>query len=77
MESIYTNISVTTVTGSVAPNVSDIDMLGAVMYFTASNSSSIQIKPNVVPDRNVHYNFENGDYSISMMVRPTQAPTHP
>lgn len=77
MESIYTNIKVTTITGSVAPNTSDIDMLGAVMYFTASNSSSIQIKPNVVPDRNVHYNFENGDYSISMMVKPTQEPTHP
>ena len=77
MESIYTNINVTTITGSVAPNTSDIDMLGAVMYFTASNSSSIQIKPNVVPDRNVHYNFENGDYSISMMVKPTQEPTHP
>ena len=77
MESIYTNIQVTTITGSVAPSVSDIDMLGAVMYFTASNSSSIQIKPNIVADRNVHFNFENGDYAISMMVRPTQAPTHP
>lgn len=77
MESIYSNISVVNITGSTAPYPTDVDLLGVVMHFTASLSSSLQIKPNVVSDYREKYNFENQDYAISMMVRPTQAPTHP
>lgn len=77
MESLYDNVSVVTITGSTAPYPTDVDMLGAVMHFTASLSSSLQIKPNVVPEYREKYNFENQDYAISMMVRPTQTPTHP
>jgi len=77
MESIYKNISVTNITGSTSPYASDLDLLGAVMSFTSSNSSSIEIKPNINLDYSKRYNFESGDFAISMMIRPTQKPTHP
>lgn len=77
MESIYSNISVTSISGNTAPYPTDVDLLGAVMHFTASLSSSLQIKPNAVDTYREKYNFENQDYAISMMVRPTQKPTHP
>lgn len=76
MESIYSNVSVVSVTGSMMPYPTDVDLLGAAMHFTASLSSSIQIKPNVVTEYREKYNFENQDYAISLMVRPTQEPTH-
>lgn len=76
MESIYSNINIITLTGStIYP--SDLDLLGTVMSFTSSQSSSIEIKSGINPDYIKRYNFENGDFAISMMVRPTQKPTHP
>ena len=76
MDTIYNNINVTTLTGStIYP--SDLDLLGTVMHFTSSNSSSVEIKGEVTPIYNDYYNFDNGDFAISMMVRPTQFPTHP
>lgn len=76
MDSIYNNISVTFKTGSQNPNPSDIEFLGAVMEFSASLSSSITVVPNEVKDNAQRYNFENGDFSISMMVMPSERPTH-
>ncbi len=75
MESIYNNVSIGYLTSSTYPSSSD--MLGAVMTFTSSLSSSIVIKPNVSTDYAQKYNFENGDFSISMLVRPTSYATHP
>jgi hypothetical protein len=74
MESNYNNVSVGYITSSTFPN--DIDMLGAVMTFNKTLSSSIEIKPNVSTDYAQKYNFENGDFSISMMVKPTSYATH-
>jgi hypothetical protein len=75
MESNYNNVSIGYLTSSTYPSSSD--MLGAVMTFTSSLSSSIVIKPNISTDYAEKYNFENGDFSISMMVRPTSQPKHP
>jgi hypothetical protein len=74
MESNYNNVSVIYLTSSTYP--ASKDMLGAVMFFTSSLSSSIEIKPNVSTDYAQKYNFENGDFSISMMVGPTSYATH-
>ena len=75
MESNYNNVSIGYLKSSTYP--ASEDMLGAVMTFTGSLSSSITIKPNVSTDYAQKYNFENGDFSISMMVRPTSYATHP
>lgn len=77
MESIYNNVKVTFPSGAATPTASDFELLGAVMYFTASQSSSIHIKPNVIPNANQYYNFENGNFSISLLAVPTLKPTHP
>jgi hypothetical protein len=74
MESNYNNVSVGYITSSTFPN--DVDMLGATMTFNKTLSSSIEIKPNVSTDYAQKYNFENGDFSISMMVLPTSYATH-
>jgi hypothetical protein len=74
MESNYSNVSIGYLTSSTYPTSKD--MLGAVMIFTSSLSSSIEIRPNVSTDYAQKYNFENGDFSISMMVRPTSYATH-
>jgi hypothetical protein len=77
MESIYTNVRTTFKTGSASPTASsDIEMLGAVMLFTSSLSSSIEIKPNLVKEYNQRYNFEGEDFAISMVIIPTNKPTH-
>ena len=76
MQSAYKNTSVSFYTGSKYPNPSDLELLGAAMHFTSSLSSSITIETNVAPDFNQYYNFENKNYSVSMMVRPTQLSTH-
>jgi hypothetical protein len=59
------------------PAPSDAELLGAVMCFSGSISSSLTIKPNVVKDYDLSYNFENEDFAISMIVIPTEKPTHP
>lgn len=74
MESNYNNVSVGYITSSTFPN--DVDMLGATMTFSSSLSSSIEIKPNVSTDYAQKYNFENSDFSISMMVLPTSYAAH-
>jgi len=76
MQSAYKNTSVSFYTGSKYPSPSDLELLGAAMHFTSSLSSSITIQTNVAPDYNQYYNFENKEYSVSMMIRPTQLSTH-
>ena len=71
MESIYNNVSVTT------PTTADAQMLGAALQFSASVSSSLIIKPSVVQDYSQYYNFEGGNYAISMVIIPTSSPSHP
>ena len=77
MESIYTNVSTTFKTGSAYPAATDIDMLGAVMVFSSSLSSSIEIKSNIVKEYNQRYNFEGEDFAVSMFIIPNSKPTHP
>lgn len=76
MESLYTNISSSFLSGGYDPFPADKDLLGAVMFFTASRSSSIEIKSNIESTYNQYYNFENDSFTISMMVMPTATPTH-
>ena len=78
MTTTYNNIAVITATGSVSSsNTSpNTNLLGATMHFTASISSSLLITSSGSINYNKHYSFENGNYTISMMVKPTQAPTN-
>ena len=76
MQSVYKNTSVSFYTGSKYPNPSDLELLGAAMHFTTSLSSSIELKTSVQSKYNQYYNFENKNYSVSMMIRPTQLSTH-
>ena len=46
------------------------DHIGAAWRFSSAASSSIVIKPGLVPDYMNSYNFENGNFSISMIVMP-------
>lgn len=70
MESIYNNVTATNLSSA------DSAMLGACLQFSSSVSSSITIKPSVVRDYDQFYNFEGGDFAISFVTVPTQAPTH-
>lgn len=76
METNYSNVSFTDITGSSAPLAQPIDILGVVPVFDSSLSSSINIKPGPVQDYKYNYNFENGDFTITAMIRPSAIPTH-
>jgi hypothetical protein len=76
MQSFYKNVSVVNLTSSTYPYPSDLEMLGAIMHFTGSRNSHIRITPNINEDYRLRYNFENGNFSVSMMLRPTQKPVH-
>lgn len=77
MQTTYKDITFTQITGSELPIPSPIDLLGVVPTFTSSLSSSIKISPSIVSEYRQSYNFENGDFAISFMVRPTNTSTHP
>ena len=77
MQTEYSNVIFTTITGSTAPTPSPIDLLGVVPSFDGSISSSIQIRPAAVSEYRQSYNFENSDFAISFMVRPTNVSSHP
>jgi hypothetical protein len=77
MESLYNNVKASYLSGSGTGPLEEKDFLGAIWNFTSSLSSSIRIKPNVVKEYNQKYNFQNDNYSINMVVIPSQAPTHP
>ncbi len=76
MESLYSNVAATYQSGS-NYTLEEKDFLGATWNFTASLSSSLRIKPNVSKDYNQKYNFQNDNFSINMVVIPSQEPTHP
>lgn len=76
MGGIYKNILASFPTSSVGDYPIAYRMLGANMHFTQSLSSSLEIVPSISKDYNRYYNFENSNFAISMMVRPTQVPTH-
>lgn len=76
MDSYYKNVSAINITSSTNPYPADAELLGSVLHFTASLSSSIRVTPKDLTDNRIKYNFENGDFSISMIVKPTQKPTH-
>ena len=61
---------------AVSPGVLNLsDNLGAAWYFDSSVSSSMVIKPGIVPDYINSYNFENGDFTIAAMVIPNGSQT--
>jgi len=76
MQSNYSNIVFTNIKGLSPPLAQPIDLLGVVPTFSASLSSSIVIQPNVVQEYKQNYNFENGDFTITAMIRPTTVPTN-
>ena len=77
MQTEYSNVVFTDLTGSTAPLPSPVDLLGVVPTFDGNLSSSIHIRPSTVSEYRQSYNFENSDFAISFMVRPTNTNTHP
>lgn len=77
LQSRYSNIQIVRLTGSTAPYMQDLDYLDHSVYFTASANSVSELVGVVDDSYNQKFNFENGDFSISMLVRPTQKPTSP
>lgn len=77
METHYSNINFTTIAGDQLPIPSPIDLLGVVPAFSSTDDSFIKIKPSIVQDYRQSYNFENSDFAISFMVRPTDTSIHP
>lgn len=77
MQTAYKDITFTEITGSELPIPSPIDLLGVVPTFSGNLSSSIHISPSVVGEYRQSYNFENGDFAISFMIRPTSTSPHP
>lgn len=73
----YNNVSADFVTSSAYVTGSEKGFLGAALYFTSSHSSSLTVSYDPVPDYKEAYNFQNKNYTITMVVVPTQTPTHP
>lgn len=76
MQTNYSNIEFTNHTGSFAPIPQAIDLLGVTPTFNSIASSSIVIQPGPVQDYKQNYNFENGDFTITLMVKATSIPTY-
>ena len=76
LQSRYSNIQVVKLTGSTTPYLQDVDYLDYSPHFTASANSVSELVGVIDDSYNQKYNFENGDFSISMLVRPTQKPTN-
>jgi hypothetical protein len=77
MQTAHKNITFTQITGSELPIPSPIDLLGVVPTFDSSLSSSMHISPSEVGEYRQSYNFENSDFAISFMIRPTDVSSHP
>jgi hypothetical protein len=76
MQTNYSNVRFADHTGSLAPIPQAIDLLGVVPNFSSSVSSSIIIQPGPVQDYKQNYNFENGDFTITMMLRASATSSH-
>jgi hypothetical protein len=68
----YNNISVTFPTTQ-----PDMALMGAMMLFQSSSKSNITVKAEQVKDYAKAFNFFNSDFSINMVISPTEYPTHP
>ena len=77
MQTNYSNISFATMTGSIAPVPQSRDLLGVVPHFVSSLSSSITIQPGPIQDYKQYYNFENGEFTITMAIQANSLSTHP
>ena len=77
METHYKNIKFTDIAGATIPIPQPIDLLGVVPTFSSSLSSSIHIQPSTVQNYRQSYNFENNDFTITFMIRPTAHSIHP
>ena len=76
MQTNYSNIQFTNHTGSFAPIPQAIDLLGVVPTFSSSVNSSITVQPGPVQDYKQNYNFENGDFTITMMIKAYTTSSH-
>ena len=76
METHYKDITFTDIAGTTHPIPQPIDLLGVVPTFNSSQSSSIHIQPSSVENYRKSYNFENGNFTITFMVRPTAVSSH-
>ena len=76
MQTNYHKVKFADYTGSATPLPQPIDMLGVVPTFSSSVSSSIIIQPGPVQEYNQNYNFENGDFTITMMVQAFATSSH-
>jgi hypothetical protein len=72
----YYNVSSEFVTASSYTTGSEKGFLGTALFFTSSLSSSVTINYDPVPDYKDQYNFQNKNFTIAMMVMPTQASTN-
>ena len=77
VQSNYYNVTSNFLTGSTYVTGSERGFMGSALYFTSSLSSSIVIKTDPVPEYKEAYNFQNKNFTIGMMIMPTQAPTNP
>jgi len=77
METLYNRVSVSFPTSSTTPSASAVQLLGAQMQFSSTNSSSLVIKTDLVSDYKDLYNFQSKPFSVSMFVNPTAYPTQP
>lgn len=77
MQTTHRNVTFIQITGSELPIPSPIDLLGVVPTFSSTLSSSMQISPSAVENYRQAYNFENGNFAISFMIRPTDTSSHP
>ena len=76
MDTQYKDITFTDIAGATAPIPQPIDLLGVVPTFSSNLSSSIHIQPSVVQNYRQSYNFENNNFTITFMVRPTAHSSH-
>lgn len=77
MDSDYKNITFTQIRDTTVPIPEPIDLLGVVPTFSSSLSSSIHVQPSVVENYRQSYNFENDNFTITFMIRPSAVSLHP
>ena len=66
----YLSVANSSLNGYAPGALNQADYLGAAWLFSRPVSSSIVIKPGLVPDYMHSYNFENGDFTIALIARP-------
>jgi len=66
----YLSVANSSLNGYAPGALNQADYLGAAWLFSRPASSSIVIKPGLVPDYMHSYNFENGDFTIALIARP-------